>query len=100
MQQSGSIWHTNASYPAASFPTNLCIAYTTAGQNVGEAASGNELTDLQTLNSQMMSEPHDANTCATQGNHACNILNPNFHQVGIGLVNVNNTTWLTQDFTN
>jgi uncharacterized protein YkwD len=100
MQQSGTIWHTNSSYPAASFPTNLCIAYSTAGENVGEAGSGNELTDLQQLDSMMMGEAHDASTCATTVNHACNILNPSFHQVGIGLVTANNTTWLTEDFTN
>jgi len=34
------------------------------------------------------------------GNHACNILNPDYHTVGIGIDYVNNTTWLTEDFTN
>jgi uncharacterized protein YkwD len=97
MQQSGSIWHTNASYPAASFPTDICVAYTRAGENVGEANYGNELTDLQQLDSMMMSEPHSP---GCTGNHACNILYPSFHQVGIGVIYVNNATWLTEDFTN
>jgi uncharacterized protein YkwD len=100
MQQSGSIWHTNPSYPAASFPTDICIPYTTAGENVGEAGSGNELTDMQQLDNLMMGEAHDPTTCATTVNHACNIINPSFHQVGIGVIDVNNTTWLTEDFTN
>ena len=64
------------------------------------AGYGNELTDLQQLDSMMMGEPHDASTCSSQVNHACNIINPNFHQVGIGIVNLNNQTWLTEDFTN
>lgn len=99
MQQSGSIWHTNANYPAASFPNNICIAYSRAGENVGEASYGNELTDMQQLDSMMMGEAHDAATCASTVNHACNIINPTFHQVGIGVINVNGTTWLTEDFT-
>jgi kumamolisin len=82
------------------FPGDICIAYSTAGENVGEASYGNELTDLQQLDQSMMSEPHDATTCSTTGNHACNIINPAFHQVGIGIYNVNNQTWLTEDFTN
>jgi uncharacterized protein YkwD len=82
------------------FPADICVAYSTAGENVGEAGYGNELTDLQQLDQSMMSEPHDATTCSTTGNHACNIINPAFHQVGIGIYNVNNQTWLTEDFTN
>ena len=100
MQQSGSIWHTNPSYPAASFPNDICLSYYTAGENVGEAGYGNELTDLQQLNQMMISETHSATYCAVFNNHACNIINPNFHQVGIGIVNVNGGTWLTEDFTN
>jgi uncharacterized protein YkwD len=100
MAQSGSIWHTNSAYPNASFPKDICISYSTAGENVGYASYGNELTDLQTINSQMMSEAHDATTCATSVNHACNILSSSFHQIGIGIYNANGVTWLTEDFTN
>jgi hypothetical protein len=82
------------------FPADICIAYSAAGENVGEAGYGNELTDLQQLDQSMMSEPHDTTTCSATGNHACNIINPAFHQVGIGIYNVNNQTWLTEDFTN
>lgn len=100
MEQSGTIWHTNSSYPQASFPTDICVSYTAAGENVGEAGTGNELTDLQTLDSQMMSEPHDTTTCATTVNHACNILSSTYKYVGIGIYYYNNQTWLTEDFTN
>jgi uncharacterized protein YkwD len=93
MSQVGSISHDQ-------FPADICIAYSTAGENVGESASGNELTDLQSLDNQMMAEPHTSSTCSTTTNHACNIINPAFQQVGIGIYNVNNTTWLTEDFTN
>jgi uncharacterized protein YkwD len=93
MSQLGAISHDQ-------FPADICISYSTAGENVGESASGNELTDLQSLDSQMMAEPHTASTCSTTVNHACNILNPAFHQVGIGIYYINNTTWLTEDFTN
>jgi uncharacterized protein YkwD len=99
MQQSGSIWHSNPSYPQASFPTDICVSFMTAGENVGEAGSGNEASDLSQLDSLMMSEPHDATTCATTVNHACNIINPSFKQVGIGIVYVNGQTWLTEDLT-
>lgn len=82
------------------FPADICISYFTAGENVGEAGYGNELTDLQKMDSMMMAEPHTAATCATTVNHACNTLNSSFHQVGIGIYSANNTTWLTEDFTN
>jgi hypothetical protein len=98
MQQSGSIWHTNPAYPAASFPTNICVSYMLAGENVGEASYGNEATDLQQLDIMMMGEPHDPTTCATTVNHACNIINGSYTSVGIGIVYVNNATWLTEDF--
>jgi uncharacterized protein YkwD len=96
MAASGSIWHTNAAYPAASFPNNICVTWSNVGENVGEWSSGNELTDLDDLNTTMMSEPHTPN-CT--GNHACNILSPSFRSVGIGLyVDGSGTTWLTEDF--
>jgi hypothetical protein len=97
MQQSGSIWHTNPSYPQASFPTNVCIAYGTAGENVGMAQFGNEMNDLQWMHDQMMAENHT--TCSTDWNHACNILYSTFTTVGIGIYNINGATWLTEDFT-
>jgi uncharacterized protein YkwD len=82
------------------FPADICIPYSMAGENVGQASYGNELTDLQQLDQSMMSEPHDPTTCSTTGNHACNTINPGYHQVGIGIYYINNQTWLTEDFTN
>lgn len=93
MSQVGSISHDQ-------FPGDICISYSTAGENVGESSSSNEWSDLQSLDNQMMAESHTASTCSTTNNHACNIINPAFHQVGIGIYYVNNTTWLTEDFTN
>ena len=83
------------------FPADICISYTTAGENVGEANYGNELTDLQQIDSAMMAETHSSTYCATNNNHACNIINPNFHNVGIGVYHDSaGNTWLTEDFTN
>ncbi len=98
MAQSGEIWHTNSAYPAASFPSNICVSTSSAAENVGQFSSSSELTDLQSMNNLMMSEPHDASTCATQVNHACDILTTAFHQVGIGIYNASGRTWLTEDF--
>jgi len=95
MAQSGSIWHEDSSYPAASFPNDICVRFSTAGENVG-AFPGNELQALQSMNDEMMSEPHSPN-CT--GNHACNILSPNYTSVGIGIVVQGGQTWLTEDFT-
>lgn len=100
MARSSAIWHINARYPRASFPTSICVPFLHAGENVGESASGNAKGDLKVLDNLMMSEPHSRSDCATTVNHACNILNPLFHKVGIGVYYINGATWLTEDFTN
>lgn len=100
MAQTGTIWHTNSRDPKASFPRNICMRYSTAGENVGMSARGDEMQDLKGLDKLMMSEPHNASVCASTANHACNILNPQFHRVGIGLYQSGTTTWLTEDFVN
>ena len=100
MAKSHAIWHVNAQFPKASFPHSICVHFIHAGENVGEAASGNAPGDLKTLDSMMMAEPHSKNSCATSVNHACNILNPLFHKVGIGVYYADGATWLTEDFTN
>jgi uncharacterized protein YkwD len=82
------------------FPGDVCGIWTAAGENVGEAGYGNELTDIRVIDQAMMSEPHDLATCAAESNHACNIINPAFHQIGIGLDESASQTWLTEDFTN
>jgi uncharacterized protein YkwD len=100
MAQTGSIWHTNSHYPKASFPNNICLRYTAAGENVGQSSDGNLAQDLQAMHGLMMSEPHSKSVCATTVDHACNILSPSFRQVGIGIYVSNGTTWLTEDFVN
>jgi uncharacterized protein YkwD len=98
MAATGGIWHTNHHYPRQSFPHNICVRYAYSGENVGESFSGNEATDIQTLDHLMMQEPHSANACASTVNHACNILDPEFRAIGIGLYERNGATWLTEDF--
>jgi uncharacterized protein YkwD len=100
MIATGSIWHTNSSQPSASFPSDICVHYWTAGENVGTWNTGDETKDLININDLMMSEPHDSSTCASVVNHACNILTADFHHVGIGIVYTNGATWLTENFTN
>lgn len=98
MAQSGAIWHINPRFPRASFPHNICVTYRSAGENVGESSTGNVRDDLQTLDRLMMSEPHTATACAASYDHACNILNPIFRHVGIGIYLKGGVTWLTEDF--
>lgn len=95
MEESGSIWHQNTAYPQASWPNNVCVSYSALAENVGYQMTGNELQDLQDIDNMMMSEPYSP---GCSGNHACNILNPTYRQVGIGIYNYNGTTWLTEDF--
>jgi hypothetical protein len=81
------------------FPDDICVAQYPIGENVGQSRSGDEFHDLQIMHNMMMSEPHDASTCSYYTNHACNILNSQFHQVGIGLyVGSDGGTWLTENF--
>jgi len=98
MARTGSIWHVNDSYPHASFPQDICLNYTHAGENVGQAPGGNILHDLLVLHHMMMAQPHDRATCATIENHACNILGPDFHQAGIGIYYAHGRAWLTESF--
>ena len=99
MARSGLLWHINPQYPRASFPRDICISSRGAAENVGVAASGNEMADLIALNAMMLSEPHSRKACHAVINHACNILSAAFHQVGIGIYYADGATWLTEDFT-
>lgn len=98
MAGSGFVWDANTSFPRTSFPANMCVRYHRAGENVGEASSGNLALDIHIMNRIMMREPHDPITCAGKVTHACNILSPAFHQVGIGVYVTHGTTWLTENF--
>jgi uncharacterized protein YkwD len=83
MQQVGQISHDQ-------FPGDICIPWTAAGENVGEA-SGSESSAIQIIHSLMMNE-------GPSGGHYQNIMSTGFTTVGIGLYYVNNTLWLTEDF--
>jgi uncharacterized protein YkwD len=92
MSQLGAISHDQ-------FPADICVAYSSAGENVGEWGGSTELSEIQSIFDLMMSEQHDAAYCANHVNHACNIISSKFSQVGIGLYySGSGTTWYTTDF--
>jgi uncharacterized protein YkwD len=102
MANSGSIWHQDPNYPTgqgpATFPNNICVSTGNAGENVGRENSGDEKQDIDVIHQLMMSEQDDPSTCAQAVDHACNIVAGKFHQVGIGLVEQDGYTYLTEDF--
>jgi hypothetical protein len=98
MGETGDIWNTHQGYDAASFPKDICLHSPSPGENIGYESTGNELTDLQTIHRDMMALPHDNATCKGEGNSACNLLAPDFNQVGIGIYQVNGGTYVTEDF--
>jgi hypothetical protein len=100
MADSGYIWHVNSAYPQASDWNDLCVWLGGAGENVGTFKTGDELQDLRSIHGLFMSEQHDTAYCVSisYSNHACNILDPHYSQVGIGIVYQNGATWLTEDF--
>ncbi len=98
MAATGSTWITQSGYASASFPNDICTHNAAPGENIGFEATGNELTDLQAVQADMMAHPHDSAACSGGGNAACNILAPDFNQVGIGLVELNGGTFVTEDF--
>jgi hypothetical protein len=98
MAATGEIWNTQQGYDAASFPHDICLHSLSPGENIGFEATGNELTDLQTMHQDMMQQAHDATTCAGVGNSSCNLVAPDFNQVGIGIYQSNGGTYVTEDF--
>jgi uncharacterized protein YkwD len=68
------------------------IAYTTAGENIGDS-DGYALTKgLDLIDHNMMAEP------LTSGNHHWNIVNAAYTQVGLGVIYTNGELWFTEDF--
>jgi hypothetical protein len=98
MSETNAIWNTHQGYDAASFPKDICLHSLAPGENIGFEATGNELTDLQTMHQDMMQQAHDTTTCAGAGNSACNLVAPDFNQVGIGIYQTNGGTYVTEDF--
>lgn len=79
------------------FPQDLCLSYTTAGENVGAANYGQKWSDLVATHQLMMQEKHDAATCAQTSNHACSVINPRFDTLGVGIWRATDgTTYLTE----
>lgn len=101
MARSGDIWHINPSFPRASFPKDICGTHALYGENAGWQVGYSIASDLRRLEAMMMAEPHSRRQCATASafSHACNILNPAFRRVGIGIYQADGATWLTEDFT-
>ena len=98
MAASGFVWHSNPSYLRASFPQNICVAARIDGQNAGMFRGKSVAADLKALDAMMMHEAHSRSTCMASVNHACNILDPAFRRVGIGIYVADGATWLTEDF--
>ena len=88
MSQSGILAHDQ-------FPADICVPFSTAGENIGEA-SGNEWQAIQQINTLMLQEPWSA---GCNDNHHCNIDNPSYRNVGIGFAYGSGAWWLTTDFT-
>jgi hypothetical protein len=98
MAESGYVWHTNPSYRRASFPNNICLSGGIEGQNAGRYESWSVGHDLREMNAMMVDEPHGQGECVSEIDHACNILNPVFRYVGVGLYFARGSIWLTEDF--
>jgi uncharacterized protein YkwD len=93
MQQHDSVGHSGSdgSLPPQRISA-VGVSYATVGENVG-TASGYGLTGgLDSMDRQMMGE------APTEGTHHWNIVNAAFHQVGIGVIVVGPSVWLTEDF--
>jgi uncharacterized protein YkwD len=83
MAQVGQIGHDQ-------FPQDICIPWSSAGENVGEA-TGSESNGIQLLHQLMMNE-------GPGGGHYRNIMSTTFTTVGIGLYYTGGILWLTEDF--
>ena len=98
MARTGQLWHTNPKDLKASYPADICVPHQTSAEDVGEGASGNELTDLSQVTHLWLADSHNRSTCKITPTHACNILNPSLTSVGIGIYFTRGTTWVTLDF--
>ena len=85
-------------------PGDLCVTYTTAGENIGYNP-GYPATALITMNNEMWAEgpcptscPAGSSEWAAHG-HYLNLVDKDFKTIGIGVMYSNGNTWLTEDFT-
>ena len=63
-----------------------------AGENIGVAFGYGITGGIDIVDQQMMAEP------LAEGTHHWNIVNAVYHRVGIGIVNLSGTVWITEDF--
>jgi uncharacterized protein YkwD len=76
------------------FPSDVCIPWSSVGENVCQNANPNPRAVLLWCEQAMFGE-------GPSGGHYKNIVNRAFHTVGIGIfTDSRGTTWLTEDFTN
>ena len=85
------------------FPTDVCVPYRYAAENVG-FDPGSAPNAVLVLHNLMMREGPCAPASCTgatyeQHAHYLNILNPVYRHIGIGIVVKRGATWLTEDFT-
>ncbi|MDB5059466.1 MAG: hypothetical protein JWO59_2938 [Chloroflexi bacterium] len=69
------------------------VTFTSAGENIGMQGGYGLIGDIDLQNQKMMAE------LLSPGTHRWNIMSPDFHQVGIGVIDVGGPVWLTEDFT-
>jgi uncharacterized protein YkwD len=96
MASQNSLFHNNLS-------TEGCSTHTLISQNVGEASGDPSQAAMSVLQLMISEGPCPQKGCPgteyIQHGHYVNLLNPQAHHVGIGMVVQDGTLWLTEDFT-
>jgi hypothetical protein len=77
------------------FPADICGSHTIAGENVGVSSGLSARQGIQDINAGMLAEPWKRGCL---DNHHCNIDNPTFQRVGLGIHLTGSTIWITEDF--
>lgn len=71
------------------------VSFSVSGENQCYHVGMSEQSTLNWCHAQFMAEPYPGHW-----NHIANILNPDFHRMGVGIATVNGRTVITWDFTN
>jgi len=87
MAKSGRIWHTNAHYPHAGYPHDICRRGMRSAENV-DAASGNEWAAVQTIEQYSMQVKKQRDR----------LLSPHFTHIGLDLQRRGFRVFVTEDF--
>lgn len=86
------------------FPSDICVSYSYAGENVGMAPGSDPVHDVLVLQRMMMNEgpcPHAGcpnGEFETHG-HYLNLTDKRYTHIGIGLIWKGSALWLTESFT-